>query len=68
MVILGDEMNKAFVINKVLKTLLTKQDNVDLIIEETKDLSTMDFDQLVVSLTSYAQRFLRIYNIGASEE
>lgn len=56
---LGDEREKALVIKKILRNLLTKWDIVPLVNEEIKDLHTMEFDQLVGSLTSHEERFLR---------
>ena len=52
MATLGDDLEKALVIKKVLRILLPKWDNVALVIEETKDISTLKFDQLVGSLIS----------------
>lgn len=68
MATLGDDLEKALVIKKVLRILLPKWDNVALVIEETKDISTLKFDQLVGSLISQEERFLRRSKIGTSEE
>jgi len=68
MATLSDDLEKYLVIKKVLRVLFPKWDNVALVIKETKDLSTLEFDELVRSLTSQEERFLRRSNIGTSEE
>jgi len=66
--ILGDDMEKYLVIKKFLKILTPKWDNVALVIEETKDLSTLEFDYLFGYITSYYESTLKISNVGASKE
>ena len=53
-------------INKVLRTLIEKYDHVALITEETKDLSTIEIDNLIGSLTSHEERVLKRVRGGIS--
>ena len=53
---LGEKIEKEFVIKKVLRTLIKQFDHVVLIIEETKDLSYLEIDNLIGSLTSHEER------------
>lgn len=54
---LGEEVKPEVVVKKVLRTLLHKWDHIAIIIEESKDLSTLSFDALIGSLTSHEERF-----------
>lgn len=56
MTTLGEKIEKEVVVKKVLKTLKKKFDHVALIIEETKDISTMEIDNLIGFLTSHEER------------
>lgn len=53
MKILGEAIENAVVVKKVLRSLLPKWNLVAIIIEERKNLATITFDQLVGSLMSH---------------
>lgn len=59
MATLGEKIEKEVVIKEVLRTLKKRYDHDALIIEETKDLSTMEIDNLIGSLTSHEKRVLK---------
>jgi len=46
-------------IKKVLRTLTPKWDNIIVIIEEIKDLSTLQFDGFIGSLVSHEKRLIK---------
>ena len=53
---LGEEIENEVVVKKVLRSLLSKWNSVAIIIEESKDLATLSYDQLVGSLMSHEER------------
>jgi len=55
MAILGENIYQEVIINKFLRTLIEKFDSMILIIEEKKDLSKMDLDSLIDTLTSHEE-------------
>jgi len=63
---LVEKIEKEIVIKKVLRTLTKKYDHVALIIEETKDLPTIEIDNLISSLTSHEERVLKRVRGGIS--
>lgn len=56
MATLGQVMSKKVVIKKVLRSLILRWNNVVIIIEERKDLATLEYDQLVGSRMSCEER------------
>lgn len=56
MTTLGEQVQKEVIIKKILRTLIEKFDHVALIFEETKDLSTMEIDNLISSLAPHEER------------
>ena len=66
MATLGEKTKKEVVIKKVLRTLIEKFDHATLIIKETKDLSTMEIDNLISSLTSHEERMSKRTKVEAS--
>ena len=63
---LGEKVEKEVVIKKVLRTLTEKFDHVALIIEKTKDLSSLEIDNLIGSLTSHDERMTKRTKVGIS--
>ena len=53
---LGEEVPNVDIVKKVLRTLLPRWNHVAIIIEESKDLSTLTYDQLIGSLMSHEER------------
>jgi hypothetical protein len=58
MATLGEIVHKEDLIKKVLRSLTPRWNHVDIIIEERKDLSTLEFDHLVASLMSHEERLI----------
>ncbi|KAL4364030.1 hypothetical protein GQ457_04G017220 [Hibiscus cannabinus] len=52
----GEILSNEIVVSKVLRSLISKFDHVVVVIEETKDLSTYTFDELMSSLISHEAR------------
>lgn len=63
---LGEQLYKVVVIKKVLRILTSKWNQIVIIIEETKDMSTLKIDQLICSLMSHEER-LKETTIGGNE-
>jgi gag-polypeptide of LTR copia-type len=55
----GEDFSEATVVMKVLRSLTTKFDHVVAAIEESKDLTTYSFDELLGSLQAHEVRLLR---------
>jgi hypothetical protein len=58
MATLGEIVDKEVLIKKVLRSLTPRWNHVAIIIEESKDLSTLQFDHLVGSLMSHEERLI----------
>jgi hypothetical protein len=58
MATLGEIVDKEVVIKKVLRSITPRWNHVAIIIEESKDLSTLQFDHLVGSLMSHEERLI----------
>lgn len=65
---LGEEVKPKVVVKKVLRTLLRKWDHIAIIIEESKDLSTLSFDALIGSLTSHEEQLQDPSNFGSEDK
>ncbi|XP_076954733.1 uncharacterized protein LOC143629310 [Bidens hawaiensis] len=63
----GEDVSDQLVVEKVLRSLPTKWDDVVTAIEESKDLSTLSFDQLMGSLQSHEARVNRSVTIVEEE-
>ena len=63
---LRQNIEKEVIINKVLRTYIEEYDTTTLIIEEIKDLSTMEIDHLINSLTSHEKRVFKREKIVVS--
>ena len=59
MATLREKIEKEVFIKKVLRTLIETFDHAALIIEETKDLSSLEIDNLIGSLTSHEERMMK---------
>ena len=59
MATLGENIDQEVITKKVLQILIEKFDSAALIIEETKDLSKMDLDSLIGTLTSHEERIAK---------
>jgi hypothetical protein len=55
MTTLGEIVDKKVLIKKVLRSLTPRRNHVAIIIEERKDLSTLQFDHLFRSLMSHEE-------------
>lgn len=53
---LGEEVKTEVILKKVLRYLLSKWNHVAIIIEESKDPNSLDYDHLIGSLMSYEKR------------
>ncbi|XP_019457537.1 PREDICTED: uncharacterized protein LOC109357938 [Lupinus angustifolius] len=58
----GEQMNELSIVDKILRTLSTKFDNVVIAIEESKDLETIKIDELQGSLEAHEQRLMERQN------
>jgi hypothetical protein len=58
MTTLGEIVDKEVLIKKVLRSLTPRWNHVPIIIEENKDLSTLQFDHLVGSLMYHEERLI----------
>jgi hypothetical protein len=58
MATLGEIVDKEVLIKKVFRSLTPRWNHVAIIIEERKDLSTLQFDHLVGSLMSHEERLI----------
>ena len=58
MATLGEIVDKEVLIKKALRSLTPRWNHVSIIIEERKDLSTLQFDHLVGSLMSHEERLI----------
>ena len=58
MATLGEIVDKEVWIRKVLRSLTPRWNHVSIIIKESKDLSTLQFDHLVGSLMSHEERLI----------
>lgn len=67
---LGEDAKNEFIMKKVFRSLLPKQNHVAIIIEESEDLLILDFDQLIGSLISHEERLQdpTSSNVGGVEE
>lgn len=63
----GEKVDNEVILKKVLRTLFPKWRETSIIIEETKDLRTLSYDQLVGSLMSHEERF-ETPNVWGMEE
>ena len=54
----GDTINDRKIVDKIMISLIEKFDPIVVVIEETKDLSTMYVQRLMGSLRSYEQRLM----------
>lgn len=59
MATLGENIDQEMIIKKVLQILIENFDSTTLLIEETKDLSKMDLDLLIGTLTSHEERITK---------
>jgi len=66
MATLGEKTKEEDIIKKFLQTLTKMFDHAALIIEEIKDLSTMEIDNLISSLTSHEEIISKRTRVGAS--
>jgi hypothetical protein len=66
MATLGEIVDKEGLIKRVLRFLTPRRSHVAIIVEESKDLSTLQFDHLVGSLMSHKKRL--IDSFGESSE
>ncbi|XP_076910727.1 uncharacterized protein LOC143568459 [Bidens hawaiensis] len=64
----GDDVTDQTVVEKVLRSLPSRWDHVVAAIEESKDLSTLSFDQLMGSLQSHELRLNRNAQVQQVEE
>ena len=66
MATLREKTENEVVIKKVLRTLIEKFDHVALIIEEIKDLSSLEIDKFIGCLTSHEERMMKRTKLGTS--
>jgi len=57
----GENISNETIVSKVLRSLTKDYDHVVAVIEESKDLSTYNFDALMSSLLAYEARVSRHY-------
>ncbi|KAJ0556958.1 putative RNA-directed DNA polymerase [Helianthus annuus] len=64
----GEEVTDQVIVEKVLRSLPSKWDHVVTAIEESKDLATLSFDQLMGSLQSHETRVNRSNDVVKEEQ
>ncbi|KAJ0491696.1 putative RNA-directed DNA polymerase [Helianthus annuus] len=64
----GEEVTDQVIVEKVLRSLPSKWDHVVTAIEESKDLATLSFDQLMGSLQSHEARVNRSNDVVKEEQ
>lgn len=65
-----EEVNNKVIMKKVLRTLFLEWNQIEIIIEKSKDLSTLDYDQFIGSLMYHEERLKdsTSLNVGGVEE